>query len=90
MLLVTARFTMKNKNIFVFLITGLFAAPSAFAALGQREISVTQDMGILSATAHTSTTFANFDVHEISSQGLKVKEYLSKSGVVFCVYWNGN
>jgi hypothetical protein len=68
---------------------GTLVATQARASLGKGEGTVAQDMGPLSATSHTTVNYQNFKIHEIGAIGLRLREYVSKSGVVFGLAWNG-
>src|SRR5271169_4528614 len=66
----------------------LFAASPAWAALGQPEDSVAADQLQLRGEIR-SFAAQGFVVHEISSPGLVVREYVAPSGLVFGVSWRG-
>lgn len=60
-----------------------------FATLGERADSVDKDRKALAAVKRATTTQANYTVQEVASAGVTVREYVSPSGVVFAVAWNG-
>ena len=62
---------------------------SAFAALGGNAASVQADQGHMQASLR-SIRAANYTVHELQSPtGVVVREYVSASGTVFGVAWQG-
>lgn len=70
--------------IFAFLHTG---HTRAFASLGDNADSVERDRQALRGTKKI-TTQNSYQIHEITSGGGTVREYLSASGVVFAVVWS--
>jgi hypothetical protein len=76
------------------LAVGIFLAAFAFcasasASLGGDMASVHDDQAKLQGTLQT-TSKSSYDVHEIQgSSGVVVREYLSRSGAVFGVVWQG-
>ncbi len=84
---------MKNR-FFYMLFLGLFltvfaSAQQAQATLGESIDSVASDQKALSAVRRTVKTSAAYTVHEIRTETLTVREYVSPSGVVFGIAWNG-
>jgi hypothetical protein len=62
---------------------------TAHAALGGDAASVVADADGLHGTADT-TFLAQYDIQEITDDnGMRVREFLTKAGVVFAVAWNG-
>jgi hypothetical protein len=61
----------------------------ALAGLGQRESSVDSDMKAYSATVHKKTVKTLYTVHEMTSNAVSIREYVSNDGVVFAVTWAG-
>jgi len=61
----------------------------AEATLGEGSASLAKDRKALSSTKSTSLSQANYTVQEITSDATLVREYLTASGVVFGVAWNG-
>jgi len=70
-------------------LTMLLAAPRAEAALGGTEATVRTDQMQMSMTLRTMPA-ARFTVHELrAASGTTVREYVSPTGVVFGVAWQG-
>ena len=61
----------------------------AQAALGESADSVESDRKALSAVRRATTARDAYTVQEIKSAATTVREYVSSSGVVFAVAWNG-
>jgi hypothetical protein len=62
---------------------------SAYASLGGDVASVHDDQAKLQGTVQT-TSKSSYDVHEIQgTSGVVVREYVSRSGAVFGVAWQG-
>jgi uncharacterized protein DUF2844 len=69
--------------------TMLMSALPAFAGLGQEVSSVQADQSHMQGSLRTTQT-QNYTVHEIrSAAGIVVREYVSASGRVFAVAWQG-
>ncbi|HUJ40819.1 MAG TPA: DUF2844 domain-containing protein [Candidatus Acidoferrales bacterium] len=67
----------------------LVGAAPLWAALGEPEQSVQQDRARISGQSR-STEFASYTMHEITASGGRViREYVSPSGTVFGVAWEG-
>ena len=64
-------------------------APRAEAALGGTVNSITSDRKALSAVHRATTSRDAYTIQEIQSESATVREYVSLSGVVFGVAWNG-
>lgn len=85
---------MKPRFIFNFL-TALLVALSfsvvqqAQAALGGSTDSIASDKKIFKSTRSSVRTTSKYTVHEIHSAANNVREYVSPSGSVFGVAWNG-
>jgi Protein of unknown function (DUF2844) len=61
----------------------------ACAALGGDAASIVSDASDLHGTVKTDL-LQQYDIHEITSDnGMRVREFLSRSGVVFAVAWSG-
>ena len=59
------------------------------AALGGDAASVTSDADALHGVIH-STPLQQYDIHEITSDnGMRLREFQDRSGVVFAVVWSG-
>ncbi len=61
----------------------------AAAALGGAVDTVEGDQNALSAHRRIITSYAGYTVQEISSDSVSVREYVSPSGVVFGIAWDG-
>lgn len=64
-------------------------AQRAHAALGESADSVESDRKALSAARYAATTRNAYTIQEVKSDAATVREYVSSSGVVFAVAWNG-
>ncbi len=85
---------MKRRLSARFLALGLIAvafaaAQPAQATLGKSVDSVTSDQKSLSAAWGAKTAHTGYTVQEIVSDSGRVREYISPSGVVFGIAWNG-
>ncbi len=67
----------------------LLMARPGNATLGQPEGSIESDRKALSGMHRMSTSQNGYTIQEIDCGGTAVREYLSSSGVVFAVAWNG-
>ncbi len=67
----------------------LAAARPARATLGEPADSVTSDRKALSAASGAKTAHSGYTVQEVVSDSVRVREYISPSGVVFGIAWNG-
>jgi Protein of unknown function (DUF2844) len=89
---------MQNQNMmdgsfkyFLGLMAGmtLFCGGSAHAALGGDAASVRSDTDEMHGVVH-STLLQYYDVHEITTDsGMRVREFLTRNGIVFAVTWSG-
>ena len=70
-------------------LTVLAAAQQAQATLGESADSVESDRNALSAVRDTTTIYPGYTVHEVRAETTTVREYVSPSGVVFGIAWNG-
>jgi hypothetical protein len=59
------------------------------AALGESEDSIASDEKALAALRSAAMIRNGYTVHEIQSDSTTVREYVSPSGVVFGIAWNG-
>ena len=64
-------------------------AQQTLATLGESGDSVVADQRALSAVKCATTLRPNYTVHEFKSDGTAVREYVSPSGIVFGIAWNG-
>jgi hypothetical protein len=75
---------------FILLAVALAAVRPAHAVLGESADSVAADRKALSAIrSATTTTHTNYFVQQTESDAVTVREYISPSGIVFAVAWNG-
>jgi Protein of unknown function (DUF2844) len=85
---------MKIKIYSLLLAFGLSAAIFAtadrvLAALGESTDSVKADREALSTVRNAVTVRNGYAVHEIESDSTAVREYVSPSGIIFAIAWNG-
>ncbi len=72
------------------LLTGMLTVcRSAGAALGSSADSLTRDRTALSARQRSTSTRTGYTVHEMESDSNVVREYISPSGIVFGIAWDG-
>ena len=74
---------------FSFFVTTFAAAQRAQAMLGESAGSVTRDLETLEAVRGATTVRDSYTVQEIASDSVRVREYVSPSGTVFGIAWNG-
>ena len=67
----------------------LLAAQVAHAALGESIDSITSDRKSLSAVQGAMTARDGYTIQTIESDSTTFREYVSPSGVVFGIAWNG-
>ena len=67
----------------------LASAQRVHATLGEPAASIESDRHVISAVQRAKTVHDSFTVQEIESGSTTVREYISPSGVVFGVAWNG-
>jgi len=85
---------MKIRLYAFFLSIGLSVAiiatvQQAQATLGESVNSITLDRKALPAVRRATTVRNGYTVHEIASDSTVVREYVSPSGIVFGIAWNG-
>ena len=85
---------MRRQLYIVFLFLGLSAVTFAIpqqsrATLGESADSVASDRNALSAVKRAATSRNGYTVHEFALDGTLVREYVSPSGIVFGIAWNG-
>ena len=85
---------MKRKLYILFVCLGFSAvlfttAPQVHATLGEAADSISSDGKVLSAVQRSTTVRNGYTVHEIDSASTIVREYVSTTGVVFGIAWNG-
>jgi hypothetical protein len=64
-------------------------APNTHAALGEPVDSVNSDREILAAVRGATTAHRDYAVHEINTDSTAIREYVSPSGIVFAIAWDG-
>jgi hypothetical protein len=67
----------------------LMCASPAQAALGGSVDSVVSDRAALPAVSLSTNTYSNYQVYEIQAGSTTIREYVSSSGIVFGIAWNG-
>lgn len=83
------------KKYFALLLGLLFAvfvimtAERVQAALGEAKESVAPDAKVLTANRVSKTVYNGYTVEQIDSDSVTVREYVSLTGVVFAIAWNG-
>jgi hypothetical protein len=85
---------MKRKFCTLFYYIGLSmaalaVAEQAQATLGESADSVASDRKALSAVQRATTAHNGYTVHEFASDATVLREYVSPSGIVFGIAWNG-
>ncbi len=73
---------------------GLFVASLAIcriagATLGEPAESISSDRKALSAVRGATTVRSSYTIQEVKSESVAVREYISPSGIVFGIAWNG-
>jgi hypothetical protein len=67
----------------------LASAGGARASLGGPADSVASDIKVFSAQRGATTAVNGYTIHEMIMGGTTVREYVSASGIVFGIAWNG-
>jgi hypothetical protein len=70
-------------------LAALGAAPAARATLGERASSIDTDQAALAASRRQRDARGTHAVEQLVSEARTVREYVSPSGVVFAVCWDG-
>ena len=73
----------------VFLVAVVAAPHRLQATLGESPDSVRSDREALSATGVVTKAHHRYTVEQVESDSTTVREYVSPSGVIFAVAWNG-
>ena len=73
----------------IVLILFIFPAPPVQATLGETSESVESDIKSLAAVHGPASVRSGYTVQEIRYGETAVREYLSPSGIVFGIAWNG-
>jgi len=84
----------KIRALFLCLALGIsmvtFAtAQRAEAVLGESVDSVESDRKVLSAVRGAMTVRNGYTIHQLSAGATTIREYVSPSGTVFAIAWNG-
>jgi hypothetical protein len=74
---------------FYFAAFTLVTAQQAQATLGESVDSVASDRKAFSAVQHATLARNGYTVQELKSDANVVREYVSTSGIVFAIAWNG-
>ena len=85
---------MKQKRCALILCLGLSIAmlmtvQDALAALGESVDSVESDRETLTAVRGAMTAHRDYTVHVIKTDSTVIREYVSPSGIIFAIAWNG-
>lgn len=67
----------------------LWIAPGAWATLGEPVESIERDGNAMKAVRRPAQDRGKYSRHELRSDATTVREFVSPSGVVFAVAWNG-
>jgi len=70
-------------------LSNLMITQKAQAVLGEPAESIAKDSKALSAVRRVTTTRNRYTVQEIVSDANIVREYVSPSGIIFAIAWNG-
>ena len=85
---------MKTKKLSGLLIClglalAFFLVQQAYATLGESTDSIATNKKTLSAVRSSTRTSSKYSIHEFQSETITVREYVSPSGIVFGIAWNG-
>ena len=85
---------MNRKRCALFLVLVLsiaiiLTAQDTLAALGESVDSVESDRESLTAVRGAMTAHRDYTVHVIKTDSTVIREYVSPSGIVFAIAWNG-
>jgi hypothetical protein len=72
-----------------FALTVFAAVPQVQATLGESVDSIASDRKALSSVRGITTISPGYTVHEVRSDTTSTREYVSPSGIVFGIAWNG-
>jgi hypothetical protein len=70
-------------------VAGIAIASRAAAGLGERADAIAADRKVLAAEPRGAVAHERFTVERMESPANEVREYVSPSGVVFAVAWDG-
>ena len=71
------------------LVAFLIPSDQAYALLGESRDTISADFNALKAVRRATTSNQEYSVEEALSDATTVREYVSTSGVVFAIAWNG-
>jgi hypothetical protein len=71
------------------LAVSLGAPQAAYATLGEKSDSISMDRKAISARLRATTSHSKYTVQEVANSAVAVREYVTPSGIVFGVAWNG-
>jgi hypothetical protein len=74
---------------FLSLLLAFAVVGRVYATLGESADSVASDRRMLSAGQGSTLSYHGYTVREIYAASVTVREYISSSGVVFGIAWNG-
>jgi len=67
----------------------LLIAQQTHAALGESANSIESEQNALGAVKHATKVLEGYSIHEFALDGTTVREYVSPTGIVFGIAWNG-
>jgi hypothetical protein len=73
----------------ILIILSLIITQSAFAELGGNESRINDEVKSFKAHSHKKIQRNGYSVHELSLDGVIVKEFVSPAGEIFAVTWHG-
>jgi hypothetical protein len=80
---------MTVRSVFALVAIGSFWVGQAYASLGSDLTSVLEDAAELHGAVQASP-FQQFDIEEIvTDNGMRVREFVNRKGIVFAVTWAG-
>jgi hypothetical protein len=80
--------SVRTSVVALAILCGHMSKPATAALGGNRDSVLRDEMGLYATQTLTPT--ASYDLYERrTADGLYVREYLSRAGVVFCVSWYG-
>ncbi len=74
---------------FVLFVLSLMVCRTVQATLGEPAESVVSDRKALSAVQGAAIVHGGYTIQEVKSDAVSVREYISPSGIVFGIAWNG-
>jgi len=70
-------------------VVSLLIAQQTHAALGESVNSIESEQNALGAVKHAAKIREGYSIHEFTLDGTTVREYVSPTGIVFGIAWNG-